>query len=183
MRGHDGANPRCVREVEIMKAVYGLYPDGHSAQQAVNRLRAAGIADRQMTILSAQPMEAFEFGHIDKATWMWWIACGGGLVGMATAFALSWITEMSWPINVGGLPIFAWWPNLIIIFELTMLGAILATVATLVVTASLGRGGKLYDPAVSDGQILVGVENPAAASVPDLQAALGAVTGAQVKTV
>ena len=28
-----------------MKAVYALYPDGHSAQQAVNGLRAAGIAD------------------------------------------------------------------------------------------------------------------------------------------
>ena len=74
----------------------------------------------------------------------------GGLVGMATAFGLAWLTETSWPIDVGGLPIFAWWPNLIIMFELTMLGAILATVATLVVTAGLGRGGgKLYDPAVS----------------------------------
>jgi hypothetical protein len=31
-------------------------------------------------------MEDYEFGQRDKATWMWWIACGGGLVGMATAF-------------------------------------------------------------------------------------------------
>jgi hypothetical protein len=168
-----------------MKAVYGLYPDGHAAQQAVNRLRAAGVGDQQMTILSAQPMEDFEFGHRDKATWMWWIACGGGLVGMATAFGLAWITEMSWPINVGGLPIFAWWPNLIIIFELTMLGAILSTVATLIITAALGRGmkGKLYDPAVTDGQILVGVENPPPTSLEALQAALAAVPGGQVKTV
>ena len=118
-----------------MKAVYGLYPDGHSAQQAVSRLHAAGVHDRDITIQSAQPMEDFEFGHRDKATWMWWIACGGGLIGMASALGLSWLTEMSWPINVGGLPIFAWWPNLIITFELTMLGAILATVITLVVTA------------------------------------------------
>jgi hypothetical protein len=93
-----------------VKAVYGLYADGNSAQQAVNRLRAAGLADRQITILSAQPMEDFEFGHIDKRSWMWWIACGGGLVGMAAAFGLTWLTEMSWPINVGGLPIYAWWP-------------------------------------------------------------------------
>ena len=35
------------------------------------------------------------------------------------------LTEMSWPINVGGLPIFAWWPNLIIIFDvvITLVGA------------------------------------------------------------
>ena len=44
-------------------------------------------------------------------------------------------------MNVGGLPIFAWWPNLIIIFELTMLGAITATVVTLVVSALLPSRG------------------------------------------
>jgi hypothetical protein len=166
-----------------MKAIYGLYGDGGSAQQAVNRLRAAGVADREIVVMSAQPMEDYEFGHMDSKTRIWWIACLGGLIGMATAFGLSWVTEMSWPINVGGLPIFAWWPNLIIIFELTMLGAILATVITLVVTAGLGRRPSFYDPAVSDGKILVGVANPADARVSDLEAALSAQHGAQIKTI
>ena len=157
-----------------MKAVYGLYPDGHSAQQAVTRLHAAGVLDRDITIQSAQPREDFECGHRDKATWMWWIACGGGLIGMASALGLSWLTEMSWPINVGGLPIFAWWPNLIITFELTMLGAILATVITLVVAARLGRGSAIYDAEVSDGKVLVGVTNPPASALADLEAALTA---------
>ena len=31
-----------------MSAVYGLYPDGQSAQQAVNRLRSAGIIERDI---------------------------------------------------------------------------------------------------------------------------------------
>ena len=167
-----------------MKAVYGLYPTGQSAQQAVNRLRAAGIVDRDITVISAQPMEDYEFGEMDKATWMWWLACLGGLIGMAAGFGLSWVTETSWPMNVGGLPTFAWWPNLIIIFELTMLGAILATVATLVVTAFLpGKGRTLYDPEVTDGQILVGVEDPPEGSIQNLQATLGAPPGARVKTV
>ena len=166
-----------------MKAVYGLYRDGHSAQQAVNRLRAAGIADRDITVISSQPMEDYEFGHMDKDTWMWWLACLGGLIGMAVGFGLTWLTETSWPIDVGGLPIFAWWPNLIIIFELTMLGAITATVATLVVSALLPRGRKLYDPEVTDGNILVGVENPAPASVSELETALAAPAGARVKTI
>ena len=166
-----------------MKAVYGLYPDGRSAQQAVNRVRAAGFADSQITVLSAQPMEDYEFGRKDKATWMWRTACGGGLAGMATALGLAWLTETSWPIDVGGLPTFAWWPNLIIIFELTMLGAILATVATLVVTADLGRSSTLYDAEVSDGKILVGVENPPDGAVRELETALGAVPEAQVKTI
>lgn len=166
-----------------MKSLYGLYADGHAAQQAVNRLRAAGLADRQITILSAQPMEDFEFGHIDKKNWLWWIACAGGLLGMAAAFGLTWLTEMSWPINVGGLPIYAWWPNVIIIFEMTMLGTILATVIGLFISAGLGRGGGLYDPEVSEGSILVGVENPAADKVDVLTQALESPPGARVKTI
>jgi len=166
-----------------MKAVYGLYPDGRSAQQAVNRLRAAGVGDSDMTVLSAQPMEDYEFGSLDKGTWMWWFACLGGLVGLAAGYGLAWLTETSWPIDVGGLPTFAWWPNLIIMFEMTMLGAIVATVATLIVSALLpSRGHTLYDPEVTDGKILVGVENPRAESVPDLEAALSAPPGARVKT-
>jgi hypothetical protein len=166
-----------------VKAIYALCPDGRAAQQAVNRLRAEGFADREITVLSPQPMEDYEFGRRDKATWMWWIACGGALVGMATALGLTWVTEMSWQIDVGGLPSFAWWPNLIIFFELTMLGAIVATVATLVVTARLGRRSALYDPQVSDGKILVGIEDPPDSALPKLEAALSAVREALVKTV
>lgn len=164
-----------------MKAVYGLYPDGQSAQQAFNRLRAAGVAPSDITVLTAQPMEEFEFGNLDKATYIWWFACLGGLIGMAIAFGLAYLTETAWAINVGGLPVFAWWPNLIIIFELTMLGAIMATTLTVVITALVGDKGKLYDPEVTDGKILIGVENPPDASVADLERSLSAPLGARVK--
>jgi hypothetical protein len=166
-----------------VKAIYGLYSSGRSAQQAVNRLKAAGVVERDIVVMSAQPMEDFDFGRADSKTWMWWIACAGGVLGMATGFGLAWLTETSWPINVGGLPTFAWWPNLIIMFELTMLGAIIATVVTLVVSGSLGRRPRFYDPAVSDGKIVVGVANPPSTAVRDLEAALSAPPGAQVKTV
>jgi hypothetical protein len=128
-------------------------------------------------------MEDYEFGQMDKATWMWRIACLGGLIGTSIALGLEWVTETWWPINVGGLPTFAWWPNLIIIFELTMLGAIIATVITLVVTAGLGRGGKLYDAEVSEGKILVGVENPPGTAVREIETALNSAPGAVVKAV
>lgn len=166
-----------------MTAVYGLYPDGASAQQAVNRLRAAGVLDRDITVISDQPMEDYEFGQMDKATWMWWFACLGGLIGMSAGLGLTWLTETSWPIDVGGLPIYAWWPNTIIIFEMTMLGAIVATVATFVLSALLPRRGRtLYDPEVTDGQILVGVERPVDDVVSELKLALSAPPGARVKT-
>ena len=167
-----------------MKAIYGLYAHGASAQSAVDRLRAAGVADRDITVLSPEPREDLELSHMHPRTYMWYFACLGGVIGLSAATALAYISETSLPINVGGLPIFAWWPNLIIMFELTMLGAILATVITLVVTGLWGdRGGKLYDPEVSDGLILIGIENPREDAIASLQQALATGADARVKTI
>jgi hypothetical protein len=145
-----------------MSAVYALYPTPDAAQRAVNSLRAAGVADEQITVISSEPFEEHEFAHRDHATLMGWIALGGAIVGLLFATWLTRMTELAWPLQTGNMPIVAWWPNLIVMFELTMLGGILAAVITLLVTAALvRRRPAFYDPAVSDGKILVGVQDPA----------------------
>ncbi len=151
-----------------MKAIYALYSHPESAQAAVDGLRAAGIQDRQITIISSEPLEEFEFAHRDKHTVMTWIAAFGALCGLIASYLLTTVTQQMWPINTGGMPIVSHWPNMIVIFELTMLGAVLATVATFLVTARLpGRGAAIYDPEVSDGKILIGVANPQDAAAID----------------
>jgi hypothetical protein len=162
-----------------MSAIYALYPDGASAQRAVNALRAAGLASDAITILSGEPIEDEEFFEVDKATWMWYLASAGGAVGLVFATWLTTMTERAWPLNTGNMPIISWWPNLIIMFEMTMLFGILAAVLTLLVTARLpGRKPALYDPAIMDGKILVGVVNPRDAS--SIERALAA-PGAEIK--
>jgi len=145
-----------------MSAVYGLYPDPEAAQRAVNALYAAGIAEDDVVVMSGEPFEAQPFAHRDSGTWLWYIACLGGFLGLSFATWLTRMTELAWPIQTGNMPIVAWWPNLIVMFELTMLGAILATVGTLIVAGGLGRRmPALYDRKVaSEGKILVGVEAP-----------------------
>ena len=92
------------------------------------------------------------------------------------------MTELAWPLPTGNMPIVSWWPNLIVIFELTMLGAILATVATLLVTGGLVRRRPvLYDPQVNEGKILVGVQNPS--RVEDVERALTAAGSPQIKRI
>lgn len=163
-----------------MKMVYALYADPRAAQHAVDNLRAAGVPPGEITVISSEPLEAHELSHRDKATWMFWIAAAAGALGLAFGAGLTWFTERAWPLRTGGMPIVAWWPNLIIVFELTMLFAMLATVITLLVTAKLPRRRpRLYDPAVSDGRILVGLENPRV-SADALERALG---HGQLKTI
>lgn len=167
-----------------MKAVYALYATGDAAQRAVNSLRSAGYDDHDITVISGAPMEEYEFSHIGHHSFQWYIACLGGLVGMAASTWLTTFAEKDWPIVVGNMPIVAWWGNLIVIFEMTMLGAILFTVATLIITAGLGRKmPTLYDPEVTNGKILVGIAAPKDATGADVERALLAAPGAQVKSV
>jgi hypothetical protein len=157
-----------------MTPVYALYADGRSAERAVRNLRAAGVPDTEITVVTGEPLENYDFSKLHTPTWMWYIASVGGFVGCALAIALTRVTQASWPIVTGGMPIAPWWPNLIIMFEMTMLGAILATVGTLIVSGRLARPiSGLYDESVSDGMILVGVEHPDERAVPELERALG----------
>ena len=167
-----------------MKAVYALYAEPADVQRAVDNLRAAGIAEPAIVVISSEPIEEYEFSHRFATTWMFWIAGAGGVLGLALATWLTRMTELAWPLKTGNMPIVSWWPNMIVMFELTMLGAILATVITLFITAKIPtRESKLYDPRVSDGKILVGVENPSDSSAGAIENALLSAGVAELKRV
>ncbi len=141
-----------------MTAIYGLYDKPDAAQRAYTSLKRAGVASRDITVVSGEPFEAFEFSHRDHSMILFRLAQAGGVIGFVLAGLLVRGTEMAWPIVTGGMPIVAWWPNLVIVFEMTMLGAIATTVISLLITAGLPTFRQsMYDPAVSDGKILVGV--------------------------
>lgn len=145
-----------------MTPIYGLYDDPDVAQRAVDALRAAGTADADIVVMSSEPFEEHEFSHRDSATWLHWVAGVGGVAGCAFGAWLTSTTQRAWPLVTSGMPIVAPWPNLIVIFELTMLGAIVATIVALLVSTKLPRRlPAFYDPEVSNGYILVGVERPA----------------------
>jgi hypothetical protein len=141
-----------------MTAIYGLFDTPDAAQHAYTSLKRAGVPPRDITVVSGEPFEAFEFSHRDHSLILFRLALAGGVVGFVSAVLLTRGTELAWPLVTGGMPIVAWWPNLVIIFEMTMLGAIVTTVVSLLVMTSLPSFRQsLYDPEVSDGKILVGV--------------------------
>jgi ActD protein len=170
-------------EDAAVKALYALFPNAESAQTAFDALLAAGIRSQEIVVISSEPFEHHGFSHRDKATWIYWIAGAGGAGGAAFAYWLTSMTARDWPIPTGGMPIVAPWPNLIIIFELTMLFAVVATVATLLVTTKLPRRQPtLYDAAVSEGRVLVGFENSGAIDLDRARQVLSA-RGGEIKAV
>ncbi len=156
-----------------MKAVYALCGDPELARRSVDALRAAGVPDSEITVISSEPLEEYEFSQRDHKTVMPWVAALGGLLGGCSGFLLASTTQKLWPLPTGNMPIVTTWTDGIITYELTMLGAIVATLFTLLLTARIPSWkSKLYDASVSEGYILVGVENPAKISLAALETRL-----------
>ncbi len=168
-----------------MKAIYGLYPDPESAQRALNLLERAGsdlgFKDRDIAVLSGEPYEEYGFGQRDHKTRMPWLAALGGVVGGLSGWWFVSFAQKSYPMISGGMQLVTKWPDGIITYELTMLGAILTTLFTLLITARIPdwSGRKLYDPAISNGKILIGVTNPPEMAREELEKRLRA-AGAEV---
>jgi len=166
-----------------MTTIYGLFDRPDTAQRAFTSLKRTGVPSADITVVSGEPFEAFEFSHRDHSMILFRLALLGGIIGFISAVALTRGTEIAWPLVTGGMPVVAWWPNLVIIFEMTMLGAIVTTVVSLLVSTKLPSFRQdLYDPAVSDGKILVGVPLIGGRSEESIRQALSTGSPAAVKT-
>jgi hypothetical protein len=147
-----------------LKAIYGIYPGPEAAEGAYTALEKTlkrmgeGLT---IEVLSSEPLDEYHLGRLAQRTSMPWIAALGGLMGGVAGYSLTSLTQRAYPLLTGGMPLSPHWTNGIITYELTMLGAILATLGTLTVTTHVpGRRSPLADPAVATGKVVVGVRNP-----------------------
>jgi len=160
-----------------MNAIYALYPDPGSAQNACNALRRAGaelgVEPDKIVVVTSEPFEGYEFAAEHAKSHMFPLAALGGLGGASFGYWLTSFTQTSYPLTTGGMPIVTSWTNGIIIYEVMMLGAIVTTLITLLITAGLPNfKPALSDPEIWTGKILVGVTDPPPAARSELEAKL-----------
>jgi Protein of unknown function (DUF3341) len=166
------------------KTIYGLFPGPRSADRAMAALEAAGVERGRLVVMAPEPFEEHAFAQADPATAMPWIAVLGGLIGGTGGYLLAWYTQTARPLVTGGMPIVAPWPTGIITYELTMMGAIVATVITLLISARLPNWKPaLYDPEISHGKILIGVLDPSPDSRADIENRLRHAGAEKIKSV
>src|SRR5215470_2885319 len=141
-------------------SLYTMCPDAASAQKTVDALLSAGARSEDITVISSEPFDRYEFSKREKSTLMPWVVVLGAILGGVAGFLLVFLTTKSYPIVTGGMPITPGWITGIITYELTMLAAILTTLLILILTAPLFRWKQdPYDVQVADGKVLVGI-NP-----------------------
>ena len=126
---------------------------------ALRELKRAGVPDSSITVMSSEPL------HLEESdaprSRIPGFAIAGGLIGAAFALALTSWTSRQVGLVTGGMPIVSPWAFGIIVFELTALGAILATLGRMIYEAGLGRPRALatYDKAVADGRIVLALDS------------------------
>jgi hypothetical protein len=139
----------------MAEAKIAIFDTRDEALAALRELRRDGVPGSSITVMSSEPL------HLETEdgpkTRIAGFAITGGLIGAAIALLLTVWTSRRVGLVTGGMPIVSPWAFGIIVFELTALGAILATLGRMIFEAGLAkrRGPTDYDDAVADGKIVV----------------------------
>ncbi len=121
---------------------------------ALDALRAIGVAEDRMEVMSGVPFGEKMLGRPALETHVGRFALVGAVLGFLSSVALNFGTVALYPLRVGGFPLYAVAPTWVLTFELTMLGMLLATFFGVLVELIFDMfSHKPYDPAISDGQI------------------------------
>jgi hypothetical protein len=108
--------------------IYGLMAEFNDPEKLINAARAAresGYTDLQA--YTPFPIEELgDYVTIRRRNWIPAIVLIGGIFGGSTGFLMQYFAmAVSYPLNVGGRPLFSWPSFIPITFELTVLGAAL----------------------------------------------------------
>jgi hypothetical protein len=135
------------------------FEEPSNARAAIRQLLQSGVDVHDMEVMTCQPIHGAPFlPETHQTKLRTWALCGAGL-GMVGGCALATITALNYPLVKGGMPIVAPWTVGLITYETTMLGAVLATLAGLLIELRLPNFKNLpYDESVVDGGVVVAVK-------------------------
>lgn len=104
------------------------FSERRAAGPAILALKKLGVDGEQIDVYSATPVE-FAPGVLDRSSRMSFIGVAGGIAAGSAVTAFIAYTQLDYPLVTGGMPLTSNWATAVVTFEVTMLGAILATAA------------------------------------------------------
>jgi hypothetical protein len=123
-----------------------------AAADAIRALRAQG--HRNLAVYTAAPNHEIEEALDHKVSPVRLFTLIGGLTGCAAGFGMTLWMSYDWPVVVGGKPIGAIPPYVVIAFELTILLGALSTVGAVALFSVVqGKRGRAFDPSFTDDRI------------------------------
>ena len=104
-----------------------LFEDLDPAANAIEKLHELGVTDENINVISGVPVAHKILGRPHPHTNVSRLSLGGAIAGFAFGFFLNYITPYMYTVPVGGQYITPIPPGMILLFEMTMLFALLAT--------------------------------------------------------
>ena len=140
------------------RSVLGLFTTEDAAADAMDSLKDAGYSSSEYEVMTDTPYPEGTFGEAEPVHKLFRWPLIGAACGFIVALVLTSGTQLAYPMVTGGKPILSIPPMSIILYEGSMLGAIIFTVIGILLESRLPRlfmGA--YDSRISDGYIGVTV--------------------------
>ena len=104
------------------------FRERESVVRVIERLKETGVAVAELEVFSDEPVEFYR-GVLDHSSRMSTVAVLGAIVNGSLATAFVHFAQHNYRLDTGGMPTFSFWGTGVITYEMTMLGAVLATFA------------------------------------------------------
>lgn len=141
-----------------LRSVIGLFTNEDVVADAMDALRGEGYGTNEYEVLTGTPYPEGTFGEAEPVHKLYRWPLIGAACGFIIGLILTTGTQIAYPLVTGGKPILGIPPMAIIMYEGTMLGAILFTVVGIIFESRLPRifmGA--YDTRITEGYIGVTV--------------------------
>ena len=136
------------------KSILGLFEQEGQAADAMDGLNEAGFEQGTYDVLTGTPYPEGAFGEHVPQHRLFRFPLFGSLIGFFLALTFTAGTQLAYPLVTGGKPILSVFAMLVIMYEMTMLGAVLAAVAGIVFESRLPKFNMgAYDTRITAGYI------------------------------
>ena len=140
------------------RSVIGLFTDVDAAADAMDAVAAAGYAQGDYEVLTGTPYPEGTFGEAEPVHKLYRFPLIGAACGFIVGLLITAGTQLAYPVVTGGKPILSIPPMAIVMYEGTMLGAIIFTVLGIIFESRLPAFKQgLYDTRITEGYIGVTV--------------------------
>src|SRR5918911_491855 len=135
-----------------MTAVLGVYATAEAAARAVAALRRDGVAPEHVEVLTDSPYPEGAFGEEPVQHRLFVFPLVGAACGLVVGLLLTIGVQLGYPMIQGGKPLLSIPPMINVLYEGTLLGAIVLTVLGVLFESRLPDfSGDPHDPRIGEG--------------------------------
>ena len=139
----------------------GVFPEAQQVADAMATLKNDGFPVEDLDIYSGTPYPEGAFGEHEPQHRLYVWPFVGAICGFTLALLFTAGTQISYPLVTGGKPILSVPPMTVIMYEGTMLGALIFTVLGVLFESRLPkRKVGLYDARITEGYVGILVSCP-----------------------